>query len=432
MTPVTVGIIGLIVMIVLMFAGMPIGFVMGLVGFLGLVCLNGLDAALSLIGMVPYRTFSDYGFSVIPLFMLMGAFSFTSGISSDLYDAARKMMGRVPGGLAMASIVACAAFGAICGSSTATGATMAVVALPEMRKVGYNPGFATATIAIGGTLGIMIPPSLTFIIYGIIAQQSVGKLFISGILPGIIGTLFLMVTIYIRCRLNPRLGPPGSKTTLWEKIAAFKGAWVMLAIFIIVIGGIYGGFFSPTEAAGVGCFGTMVFALARRRLTWKSFLESVYDTVKISCMCFVIVAGAMIFSYFLTITRLPAELSAAIGGEWNRYVALASILVIYMFLGCLMDTIAMILLTVPIFLPLITAYGFDPIWFGVIVTLMAEISLITPPVGMNVFVISGVAKDVPMYSTFRAIGYYLIPMFSLLLLLIVFPEIALYLVNSMK
>jgi tripartite ATP-independent transporter DctM subunit len=301
-----------------------------------------------------------------------------------------------------------------------------------MRKVGYQPGFATATIAIGGTLGIMIPPSLTFIIYGIIAEQSVGKLFISGIFPGILGALLLMGTIYVRCRLNPLLGPPGARATLTEKIASFKGIWVILAIFIVVIGGIYAGFFSPTEAAGVGCFCTLVFAIARRRITWKSFLESLYDTVKISCMCFIIVAGAMIFSYFLTITRLPTELSAAIGGGWNRYVALASILVIYLFLGMLMDTIAMILLTVPIFLPLMTAYGFDPIWFGVIVTLMAEISLVTPPVGMNVFVISGVVKDVPMYSTFRAMGHYLIPMFILVVLLIVFPQIALYLPTMMK
>jgi C4-dicarboxylate transporter, DctM subunit len=432
MTSVTVGIMGLSVMILLMFAGMPIGFAMGLVGFAGFAYLNGLDAALALVGMVPYRTFSDYGFSVIPLFMLMGAFSFAAGISSDLYNAARKMMGRVPGGLAMASIAACAAFGAICGSSTATGATMAVVALPEMRKVRYHPGFATATIAIGGTLGIMIPPSLTFIIYGIIAEQSVGKLFISGIFPGIVASLLLIGTIYVQCRLNPLLGPPGAKTTFREKIASLKGIWVILAIFVIVIGGIYAGFFSPTEAAGVGCFCTLVFAVARRRLTWKSFLESLYDTVKISCMCFIIVAGAMIFSYFLTVTRLPAELSAAIGGGWNRYVALASILVIYLFLGCLMDTIAMILLTVPIFLPLMKMYGFDPIWFGVIVTLMAEISLVTPPVGMNVFVISGVAKDVPMYSTFRAMGYYLIPMLILMVLLIVFPQIALYLPTAMK
>jgi len=427
MTPITVGIIGLTVMIVFMFAGMPIGFAMGLVGFLGFAYLNGFDAALALIGMVPYRTFSDYGFSVIPLFMLMGAFSFTAGISSELYDAARKMMGRVPGGLAMASIAACAAFGAICGSSTATGATMAVVALPEMRKVRYHPGFATATIAIGGTLGIMIPPSLTFIIYGIIAEQSVGKLFISGIFPGILASLLLIGTIYIQCKLNPLLGPPGLKNTLWDKIRSIKGIWPMFAIFIVVIGGIYAGFFSPTEAAGVGCFCTMIFALVRRRLTWKSFLESLYDTVRISCMCFIIVVGAMIFSYFITITRLPAELSAVIGGGWNRYVALALILVIYLFLGCLMDTIAMILLTVPIFLPLMKAYGFDPIWFGVVVTLMAEISLVTPPVGMNVFVISGVAKDVSMYSTFRSMVWYLIPMFILVVLLIVFPQIVLYL-----
>jgi C4-dicarboxylate transporter, DctM subunit len=432
MTPVEVGIIGLSTMVVLMFAGMPIGFAMGLVGFVGFAYLNGLAAALSLIGMVPYRTFADYGFSVIPLFMLMGTFAFSAGISSDLYNAARKLMGRVPGGLAMASIAACAAFGAICGSSTATGATMAVVALPEMRKVGYHPGFATATIAIGGTLGIMIPPSLTFIIYGIIAQQSVGKLFISGIFPGIVASLLLIATISILCRANPALGPAGPRATVWEKVVAFKGIWIMLVIFLIVIGGIYVGFFSPTEAAGVGCALTLIFALARRRMTWKSFLESLYDTVKVSCMCFIIVVGAMIFSYFLTVSRLPAELSAAIGAGWNRYVALAAICFIYLILGCLMDTIAMILLTVPIFLPLMTSYGFDPIWLGVIVTLMAEIGLVTPPVGMNVFVISGIAKDVPMYTTFRSMGWYLIPMLVLVVLLTAFPQIALFLPTHMQ
>jgi C4-dicarboxylate transporter, DctM subunit len=432
MTPVEVGIIGLSLMVVLMFLGMPIGFAMGLVGFAGFAYLNGFGAALSLVGMVPYRTFADYGFSVIPLFMLMGTFAFVAGISSDLYNAAQKLMGRVPGGLAMASIAACAAFGAICGSSTATGATMAVVALPEMKKHKYHTGFATATIAVGGTLGIMIPPSLTFIIYGIIAQQSIGKLFISGIFPGIVAALLLIGTISILCHANPLLGPPGRRTTFREKLVSLKNVWIMLLIFIVVIGGLYVGFFSPTEAAGVGCFCTLVFAVARRRLSWKGFLESLYETVKISSMCFIIVVGAMIFSYFLTVSRLPAELSAAIGGGWNRYVALAAILVIYLFLGCLMDTIAMILLTVPIFLPLMSTYGFDPIWFGVIVTLVAEIGLVTPPVGMNVFVISGIAKDVPMYSTFRAMGYYLIPMLILVVLLTAFPQIALFLPTTMK
>jgi len=432
MTPVSIGIIGLTVMIALMFGGLPIGFAMGLVGFTGFAYLNGLYPALALIGMVPYRTFSDYGFSVIPLFMLMGMFAFQAGISSDLYNAARKILGRTPGGLAIASIAACAAFGAICGSSTASGATMAMVALPEMRKAGYHPGFAAATIAVGGTLGIMIPPSLTFMIYGIIAQESVGKLFIAGVFPGIIGALLLMGTIYVWCHLDRTVAPPAARTSFREKIASLKGIWVVLTIFVVVIGGIYKGYFSSTEAAGIGCFCTLVFAIMRRRITWQSFLESLYDTVRISCMCFVIVVGAMIFSYFLTTSRLPAEVAKVIGGGWNRYLSLALIVVIYLFLGCLMDTIAMILLTVPIFLPLMKAYGFDPIWFGVIVTLMAEISLITPPVGMNVFVISGVVRDVPMYSIFASAGWYLIPMFILLMLLIFFPEIALYLPASMQ
>jgi C4-dicarboxylate transporter DctM subunit len=433
MTPDMIGYIGFGVLVILLFLGMPIGFSMALVGFAGFAYINSLDSALSLLGMVPYRTFSDYGFSVIPLFMLMGTFSFVAGISKDLYYTANKFIGQVPGGLAMASVAACGGFAAICGSSTATAATMGIAALPEMRRYNYSPALATGAIASGGTIGVLIPPSIILIIYGIVSQQSIGKLFIAGIFPGILLVLLLMMTIFIMCKFNPLLGPPGAKTSFKEKILSLKNTWAMLLIFVLVIGGIYMGFFSPTEAAGVGCFSTFIFALARRRLKWQGFLDAIYETVRVGSMVFIIVAGAMIFGYFLAVSRLPAVISSLVlGTELNPYVTLVFILAIYMFLGCLMDTIAMVLLTVPIFLPLILAYGFDPIWFGVIITLMAEIGLITPPVGINVFVISGIAKDVPMYTIFRGVIGFIIPLLILVVILVVAPQIVLFLPSIMK
>jgi C4-dicarboxylate transporter, DctM subunit len=434
MTPTTIGFIGLGILMVLLFTGMPLGFVMALVGFLGFAYIKGFPPALAALGAVPYRTFADYGFSVAPLFILMGEFCFVARLSTDLYDTAYKWSGQLPGGLAIASIGACAGFAAICGSSVATAATLGTVALPEMKRYRYDPTLATGCIACGGTLGVMIPPSIAFIIYGIITEQSIGKLFIAGIFPGILQAIMLITTVGILCRRNPLLGLPGPKTSLKAKIVSLKNTWVVVLLFVLIMGGLYGGIFSPTEAAGVGAFGAFVFALARKRLTFKYFNQAIFGTVRITSMTFIIIAGALVFGYFLAVSRLPAELSNMIlQTHMDRYLVLSLILVLYLFLGCVMDTIAMTLLTVPIFYPLILASGFDPIWFGVMVTLMAEIGLITPPVGINVFVIKGIAgNDMPMYTVFRGIAPFLTTMLCLVVILVVFPQIATFLPNAMK
>jgi C4-dicarboxylate transporter DctM subunit len=432
MTPSSVGFIGIFLLVVLLFSGMPLGFVMGLVGFAGFACLNGLDAGLALLGSVPYSTFSDYGFSVLPLFMLMGTFLYVARISSDLYDTAYKWVGHYPGGLAMSTIAACGGFAAMCGSSTATAAAIGIAVLPEMKRYKYSLELATGCVACGGTLGVMIPPSIILIIYGIIAQESIGKLFIAGILPGILQVLILIATVYVICKRNPAAGPAGPRASFRERIISLKNIWVMLILFAGVMGGIYMGFFSPTEAGGVGCFGAFAFAMGRRRLHWKGFLEAIYETARITSMTFIIIAGAQIFSRFIAVSRLPVELSTVISEmQLNGYVVIALILFLYLVLGCIMDTIAMMLFTVPIFLPLILSYGFDPIWFGIIATLMAEIALITPPVGINVFVIKGVA-NVPMYTIFRGVSVFILAMLVLLILLIIFPQISLFLPSAMK
>jgi C4-dicarboxylate transporter DctM subunit len=432
MTPSSVGFIGIFLLVVLLFSGMPRGFVMGLVGFLGFAYLNSLDAALALLGSVPYSTFSDYGFSVLPLFMLMGTFLYVARISSDLYDTAYKWVGHYPGGLAMSTIAACGGFAAMCGSSTATAAAIGIAVLPEMKRYRYSLELATGCVACGGTLGVMIPPSIILIIYGIIAQESIGKLFIAGIFPGILQVLILIATVYVICKRNPAAGPAGPRASFRERIISLKNIWVMLILFAGVMGGIYMGFFSPTEAGGVGCFGAFAFAMGRRRLHWKGFVEAIYETARITSMTFIIIAGAQIFSRFIAVSRLPVELSTLISEmQLNGYVVIALILFLYLVLGCIMDTIAMMLFTVPIFLPLILSYGFDPIWFGIIATLMAEIALITPPVGINVFVIKGVA-NVPMYTIFRGVSVFILAMLVLLILLIIFPQISLFLPSAMK
>ena len=432
MTPVAVGFIGIGVLIILLFSGMPLGFVMGLVGFAGFAYLNSLDSALALLGMIPYSTFSNYGFSVLPLFMLMGTFLYTARISSDLYDTAYTWVGQFPGGLAMSTIAACGGFAAMCGSSTATAASIGIAVLPEMKRYKYSMGLATGSVACGGTLGVMIPPSIILIIYGIISQQSIGKLFIAGIVPGILQMLILIAVVFIVCKRNPSAGPPGPRTNFKEKFLSLGKIWIMFILFLLIMGGIYMGFFSPTEAGGVGCFGAFVIAVARRRLNWEAFLEAIYDTARITSMTFIIVVGAQIFGAFVAISRLPVELSAMISYmQLNRYIVIALILFLYLFLGSIMDTIAMMLLTVPIFLPLILSYGFDPIWFGIVATLMAEIGLITPPVGINVFVIKGIA-DVPMYTIFRGVGPFFIGLILLIVILIVFPQIPLFLPAAMR
>jgi len=432
-TPLTVGVIGICVLLVLLFSRMPIGFVMGLVGFAGFAYLTSFANGLGVLRTVVYSTFADYGLSVIPLFILMGSFCFFAGLSKDLYDTVHSWFGQLRGGLAMATVSACAGFAAISGSSLATAATMGTVALPEMKRYKYDDRLATGAVAAGGTIGILIPPSVILILYGIITEQSIGKLFLAGFIPGVLEAVFYMATIYILCTSNPLMGPPGPRTSFVDKVVSLKNTWIVLVLFILVIGGIYLGIFSPTEAAGVGAFGAFVFGLARRRLGWKAFTSSLAETGKTTAMVFIIILGAMILGYFLAVSRIPFVLADIVGAlAVNRYIILVLVLLVYLFLGCVMDSMAIMLLITPIFFPLAISLDFNPIWFGILITRVTEIGLITPPVGLNVYIIRGVAKDVPMQTIFRGIIPFLIADVCHVALLMALPQITLFLPGLMK
>ncbi|MFH1487610.1 MAG: TRAP transporter large permease [Pseudomonadota bacterium] len=431
MTPTVTGIVGIGILLIILFSRIPIGFGMALVGFLGFACLNGWVPALGLLKQVPFEMFAQYNLTVVPLFILMGAFAMTAGLSEDLYRLVNKWLGHLRGGLAMATVGACAFFAAISGSSVATAATMATVALPEMKKYRYDSALATGTIAAGGSLGILIPPSVILILYGIIAEQSIGKLFLAGFFPGILEAVFYMFTIALLVKINPRLGPRGDKTSFRDKAAALFKVWEVLLLFVCVIGGIYLGIFTPTEAAGVGAFGAFFFALIRKRLTWRNFSHSLVDTTKNTGMIFIILMGAMILGYFLAITRLPFEMAGFVAElPVNRYVILVLVLLVLAMLGCVMDSMAIVLLTVPIFFPVIVHLDFDPIWFGILVVRVTEMGLITPPVGLNIYIIKGIS-NVPMGTIFRGVVPFIIADILHIALLMVFPQISLYLPSMM-
>jgi tripartite ATP-independent transporter DctM subunit len=344
-----------------------------------------------------------------------------------------RWLGFLPGGLAMATVGSCAGFAAVCGSAPATVATMGTVALPEMRRYKYDPRLATGCIAAGGSIGSMIPPSVALIIYAILTEQSIGKLFLAGFLPGVLEAFFYMITIYILCKRNPLMGPKGERVSFRQRILSLKGTWGVLALFILVIGGIYAGIFTPTEAAGIGAFGALLYALGKRQLSWKKFTDSLVETGKTTAIAFLILIGAVIFGYFLAVTRLPFELGSFVSElDVNRYVILGVIMLTYLFLGAVMSGLAVIMLIVPIFFPVIVALGFDPIWFGIITVRMMEIGQITPPVGINVFIMKGVAKDVPISVIYRGIAPFLIADILHVVLLVVFPQIALFLPGLIK
>jgi len=433
MTPITAGITGLVSLIVLMFLRIPVGFVMAIVGFAGFGLLVTWDASLNLLARDFFSIFGSYNLTVIPLFVLMGQIAHHAGISGRLFNAAHKFFGHLPGGLAIATIGACAGFSAICGSTSATAATMASVALPEMKKFNYDPSLATGVVAAGGSLGILIPPSTIFIVYGIMTEQSVGKLFMAGILPGILLSLLFVVTVLVWNRLQPGLCDRAPRSTLREKVASLSGVIETFLLFILVMGGLFIGFFTPTEAASIGAFGTLIIALMGRNLSWRGFVQSLEETTRISCMILVIVAGATVFGHFLAVTSIPTEI-----GDWvselqmHRYIVMGLILFIYLAMGCLMDSLAMIMLTIPIFFPVVTALGFDPIWFGVIIVVVTEMGVITPPVGINVYVVAGVARDIPLHIIFKGTMHLLAAQLVTALLLILFPQIALFLPGLMK
>ncbi|HRT27987.1 MAG TPA: TRAP transporter large permease, partial [Syntrophales bacterium] len=394
----------------------------------GFGILVSWDAAFLLTARDFFSIFGSYNLTVIPLFVFMGQLAHHSGISGRLFNAANKFMGHLPGGLAIATVGACAGFSAICGSTSATAATMASVALPEMKKYNYDPALATGVVAAGGSLGILIPPSTIFIVYGIMTEQSIGKLFMAGVLPGILLAVLFIVTIIIWTKLRPEMVTLAPKSSWKEKIASLSGVIETLTLFVLVMGGLFVGIFTPTEAAAIGAFGTLTIALINRNLAWKGFLQSLYETTRISCMIMVIVAGATVFGHFLAVTGIPTNI-----GEWAagllvpHQVVMAIIILIYLVMGCLMDSLAMIMLTIPIFFPVVMSLGFDPVWFGVIIVLVTEMGVVTPPVGINVYVVGGVARDVPLHIIFRGTAHLLLAQLVTALLLILFPGIALYL-----
>ena len=433
LSSVTIGLLGFIVLLVLLLSGMYIGIVLAFIGFLGFASLASLDGGIGLFRSIPYSTFANYDLSCIPLFILMGTFTFYGGISGDLYDMAYKWLGRLPGGLAMATIGACAVFSAISGSSLACAATFTRVSLPEMRRHQYDPGFATGSIAAGGTLDIMIPPSVMMIIYALITEQSIGKLFLAGFIPGALEALFYFATIFILCKRNPNIGPRGPSTTLKEKFASLKGVWMAMALFIAVIGGLYLGVFSPTEAGGIGAFGAFVFGVIRRKLKWQGIKEALFETGQTVGMIFFVLVGCMMFNSFLAISRLPFEVADYVGGlAVNRYLILAAILFLYVILGAVMDELPMVLLTVPVFYPLLMKLGFDPIWFGIIIIMMCVLGMIAPPVGIIVFIIAGMAPDIPMATIYRGAFPFFLAALLLVIVLVAFPQIVLFLPNLMK
>jgi len=429
-----VGVISVIIMIVLLAMRLPVAFVMLALGMGGIAYIKGLEAAVGMAASTIYGTFASYALVVVPLFTWMGFIGFYSGIGDHLYDAAYKLVGRLKGGLAMATTLACAAFGAICGSTTATAATFATLALPEMRKRGYDVSLATANIAASGILGVLIPPSVIFIVYASITAESVAKLFVAGIFPGILlAALFIAATYAVVAR-HPEKAPPGPYFPWKQRILAVaKGGIEVIIIFAAVIGGLLSGLFTGTEAGSMGCFATLVVVLARRALTWKGFLDSLKDTVRTSTMVMFLVAGAAVYGEFLGLTRLPMLVANwVVALPMHPILVMVAILIILMVMGCVVDALAMILLTIPIFYPAAIQLGFDGTWFGVIMTLALGMGVLTPPVGANVYVVYAIAKDVPVMTIFRGTWPYLIALWVCCLVLLFFPQVALFLPSFIK
>ena len=432
MDPHIIGIIGIAVLFLLLLIGMPIGFALAFVGFWGISFVTDISVALPTLLRSFLGTFTTYSFTVIPLFVVMGELATVSGLSKGIYSVADKWLRRLPGGLAIATIGACSGFAAICGSSVATAATLGRVALPEMEKYKYDVHLATGSVAAGGTLGFLIPPSIGFVVYGILTEQSIGKLLISGFLPGFLLALTYIAIIFVWVKVKPDAAPlDPERVPFGEKMRSLLMVWELIVVFFLVMGGIYFGFFTPTEAGALGAFFLFVVTLIRKKLTWQTLLESMKSTTRISVMIFIILAGAYVFTYFMALTMIPMKLSMWLSGmSLSRYLILLIILVGYLLLGCFLDATSMMVLTLPVIFPTIISLGFNPIWFGVISVLMMEAGLITPPLGLNIFVISGVA-DVPMEIVFKGTIVFLLAIFLVVGLVTIFPGIALFLPGVM-
>ncbi len=416
----------------LMLLRLPIGLCMGAVGVVGFGVMSGFGPALRLLAQSPIRTATDAGFAVIPMFLLMGAIATVSGMSTELFRAANSFLGRFRGGLGMATIAACAGFAAVSGSSVATAATFSAVAYPEMRRYKYPQSFSAGVIAAGGTLGSILPPSLVLAVYSLITQQDVGKLYIAGILPGLLAIVMYISTISVIALVRPGYLPPGVAHGWAERLQAIKGVWAITLLFLFIVGGMYGGVFTPTEAAAMGAGGAFLIATARGRLSPGQLMECLLRALRTSAAIFSILIGALLFGYFLTVTQTPQHVTSFLTGlGLGRYGVLLLIMLMYLVLGCVMDAMAMVILTIPIIFPVIVALGFDPIWFGIIIVMTVELGLIHPPVGMNVFVIKSVVRDISMGTIFVGVIPFVITDLIRLAILIAFPIISTFLPNNM-
>jgi len=433
MTPVQIGIWGCVVMLLLLACSMPVAVAMMVTGVVGYALLASWPAALSVLSAELYGTFANYNLTVIPLFVLMGQVAFHAGISGRLFAAANSWMSALRGGLAMATVGACAAFSAVCGSGPATAATMAAVALPEMKKHNYDHALASGTVAAGGSLGLLIPPSVVFIVYGILTEQSIGKLFIAGIVPGLLIALLFCVMIYIKCWLNPSLAPPAVRVSWGVRFKSLLGVIETLLLFAFVMGGMFAGWFTPTEAAAMGALGSIAIAAMGGNCSRGMLWRAAQETVRTSCMVLAIVAGATIFGSFLAVTQMPTQFATWLTNLPFPPIAIISLIVFFFFFtGLFIDSLALILLTVPIFYPVVRQLGFDPIWFGVIIVVMTQVGVITPPVGVNVYVVSGIDRSIPLQTVFRGAMPFLIVLFVVCALLMVFPQLATWLPNVAK
>ncbi|MDQ1335669.1 MAG: hypothetical protein QG552_2619 [Thermodesulfobacteriota bacterium] len=427
MSEVTIGIIGLTTVLILFLTGIELAFAMALVGFIGFGYLVSFNAAVNLLAKDFFDTFASYGFTVIPLFVLMGQIAFNAGIAKRLYDAAYRFIGHIPGGLAMATVAGATVFKAICGSSPATAATFASVAVPEMDRYDYDKKLSTGTVATVGTLGILIPPSVTLIVFGIITEQSIGKLFLAGLVPGLMIALFFILTIYFWCRMNPALGPKGEKSTWKSRIAALPEVLWVVGVFLLVIGGLMYGFFTPTEAGSVGTFAVLVLSVIKGDINFKGYIKSVVESLRTACMVLMLIAGSAVLGHFLTRTKIPM-----IAADWIISLPLSPdmimviISVVYLIGGSFIDDLAFMILATPIFYPAIVKLGYDPLWFGMIIAITVMIGVVIPPVAINVFVVRAVTKQ-PFNVIYKGVYPFLISLVGAAVLLFIFPQIAIFL-----
>jgi len=432
LSPIEIGIIGCLALFLLLLSSMPVSFVMLAVGTVGFAVVVSPQAALNMVCADVYNTISSYSLTVIPLFVFMGQIAFHAGISRRLFNAAYHWVGHLPGGLAMATVGACAGFGAICGSGPATAATMAAVALPEMKRYNYDMELATGTVAAGGTLGMLIPPSVVFIVYGIMTEQSIGKLFMAGIIPGLLIAVMFCVVIWLQCRARPHLGPPARGITWRGRWQSLLGVLETLALFVLVIGGMFGGWFTPTEAAAIGAAGSLLVAICGRQLSWAILARSLQETARTSCMVMIIVAGAVIFGRFLAVTRIPFELATWLTSlPVAPWMIVGLIVIFYLICGCFIDALGLVMLTIPIFYPVIQSLHYDLIWFGVIIVVVTQMGVISPPVGVNVYVVSGMERDVPLQTVFKGALPYLVCLIVAAAVLVAFPQLSLWLPSLM-